>query len=524
MSFPSASCARFVAQWRTARQWGGLVLLLMFTACSSPPPVDTIRMGLASAPSSLDPRVATDAASERINRLLYDRLVELDDAGMPVPGIARWERLGPDHYRFFLAPRRRSFHDGSRLESGDVKATIEFVLEPGNGSPFRTALSLIERIETPSSEQVDFFLRRPDPLFPAYLGVGIVPAEAAARSHPFNSRPLGSGPFRFVDWPTEGRLILQRLRDGQHFSFVLVKDPSVRIMKLLRGEIDMLQNDLPPELAAFLGRQQGVVVARAPGTNFSYIGFNLMNPDTARLQVRRAVAHAIDRDAIIEYLMQGGARPAQALLPPEHWAGGKGLEPLEYDPPKARELLREAGYGPGHPLELEYKTSSDPFRIRIATIIQSQLARVGVSVKVRSYDWGTFFGDIKAGRFQLYSLTWVGIRTPDLFRYIFHSSSLPPGGANRGRYRSADADRLIEAAEAVDDLSRQAPIYQRLQALVLVDLPYLPLWYEDQIFVHRSDITGYDIAADGNYDGLLKVKRSVERAPPASDSQRDNDG
>jgi peptide/nickel transport system substrate-binding protein len=440
-------------------------------------------MGLASAPSSLDPRLATDASSERINRLLYDRLVDLDDAGMPVPGIARWERLRSDHYRFFLNPQRRGFHDGSRLGSGDVKATIEFVLDPENGSPHRTTLSIIDRIETPSGEQIDFFLRRPDPLFPAYLGVGIVPKEEAARSYPFNSRPLGSGPFRFVAWPTEGRLILQRLRDAQHFSFLQVKDPNVRIMKLLRGEIDMLQNDLPPELAAFLARQPGVVVTRAPGTNFSYIGFNLKNRDTGRLRVRLAVAHAIDRNAIIEYLMQGGARPAQALLPPEHWAGGRGLSPVEFDPPKARELLREAGYGSGHPLELEYKTSSDPFRVRIATIIQSQLARVGIRVKVRSYDWGTFFGDIKTGRFQLYSLTWVGVRTPDLFRYIFHSSSLPPGGANRGRYHSAEVDRLIEAAEAAGDISLQAPIYRKLQALLLVDLPYLPLWYEDQLFV-----------------------------------------
>ncbi|HHH38748.1 MAG TPA: ABC transporter substrate-binding protein, partial [Sedimenticola sp.] len=184
-----------------------------------------------------------------------------------------------------------------------------------------------------------------------------------------------------------------------------------------------------------------------------------------------------------------------------------------YDPPLARELLRGVGYGPDRPLKLEYKTSSDPFRIRIATIVQSQLARVGIQVRVRSYDWGTFFGDVKAGRFQLYSLTWVGVRTPDLFRYIFHSSSLPPAGANRGRYRSAGADRLIEAAEAAGELDRQAPIYRQLQALLLRELPYLPLWYEDQIYVHRREIRGYRVAGDGNYDGLQQVERLVTEGP-----------
>jgi peptide/nickel transport system substrate-binding protein len=129
---------------------------------------------------------------------------------------------------------------------------------------------------------------------------------------------------------------------------------------------------------------------------------------------------------------------------------------------------------------------------------------------VQSYDWGTFYGDIKAGRFQLYSLSWVGIRTPDIFRYAFASSSVPPEGANRGRYRSCEADRLMEAARREPDLKRQAVLYRKLQALLLADLPYVPLWYEDQIFACRREVRGYRLAPDGNYDGL----DLVELAPP----------
>ena len=155
-----------------------------------------------------------------------------------------------------------------------------------------------------------------------------------------------------------------------------------------------------------------------------------------------------------------------------------------------------------------YKTSSDPFRIRLATIIQSQLGEVGIEVDLRSYDWGTFYGDIKAGRFQMYSLAWVGIKSPDIFRHAFHSESFPPKGANRGRYRDPVADRLIERAAGLTPVRAQAPAYRELQVRLLEQLPYVPLWYEDHVLVSRSALQGYALAVDGNYDGLLGVQRT----------------
>jgi peptide/nickel transport system substrate-binding protein len=278
-------------------------------------------------------------------------------------------------------------------------------------------------------------------------------------------------------------------------------------MKLLRGEIDLLQGDLPPELTDYLGHQPQVQVKRAPGVNFSYLGFNLEDPHTGRPEVRQAIAQAIDREAILRHLFRGAGRLAAGMFPPEHWAGGPGTGP-SHDPERARALLAAAGYGPDRPLALTYKTSSDPFRVRLATVIQAQLAEVGILLKVQSYDWGTFYGDVKAGRFQLYALSWVGVRTPDIFRYAFHSASVPPKGANRGRYVSPTADRLIEAARVEPDLERAADLYRALQSLLLEDLPYVPLWYEDQVFAARPDIRGYRLAPDGNYEGLLDVSRS----------------
>jgi peptide/nickel transport system substrate-binding protein len=273
----------------------------------------------------------------------------------------------------------------------------------------------------------------------------------------------------------------------------------------MRGEVDLLQNDLPAELISYLSKDPEILVRRATGSNFAYLGFNIADADTGKIEVRLAIAHALDRERIIKYVLDEGARPAGALLPPDHWAGHPDLKGVAYDPERSRALLLEAGYGPDNPLQLTYKTSSDAVRIRLATVIQSQLADVGIKVSLKTYDWGTFYGDIKAGRFQLYSLSWVGIKSPDIFRYVFHSNSAPPEGANRGHYQDATVDTLIEAAEQVQDTASQVILYRALQERLLATLPVVPLWYEDQVYATREGINGYVLAQDGNYDGLLTV-------------------
>ncbi|UCC56635.1 MAG: ABC transporter substrate-binding protein [Gammaproteobacteria bacterium] len=483
-----------------------MAIALSLTACTKPPD-DVIHFGLASHPANLDPRYATDATSARINRLLYQRLVDFDEYTRPVPALATWDVLTPHHYRFTLKSGRNTFHDGQPLTAGDVAATYRFILDPANASPHRSALQLIERIEVIDRDTLDFHIERPDPLFPGYLVIGIVPAAAIADAHPLQQEPLGSGTFRFHTWPEPGRLQLMRQSDGQVVEFLRVGNPTVRVLKLLRGEIDLLQNDLSAEMLNYLGQQEDISVGYRPGSNFSYLGFNLQDPQTGRLEIRKAVAHAINRQAIIDHLLGGNARNAAALLPPTHWAGNPALVPVEHDLVRARQLLAQAGFSRDDPLKLQYKTSTDPLRIRIATVIQQQLADIGIEMTLSSYDWGTFYGDIKAGRFQMYSLAWVGIKTPDIFRYAFHSRSLPPEGANRGRLADARVDALIEAAENARTLEQQADNYRAVQARLLEQLPYVPLWYENHFVAARNTVTGYRLASDGNYDGLRFIKR-----------------
>jgi len=469
----------------------------------------TIRFGLSAAPVTLDPRYATDAVSQRINRLLYQRLVDFDEHYRMVPALAGWLQLSPLHYRFTLGPQGRTFHNGKRLSADDVKATYESVLNIASGSPHRATLTNIRKIEVIDADTVDFHLRLEDSLFPGKLVIGILPAELVKTQHPFHHAPVGSGPLKFVGWENENRLVLERSSDHQLIEFITVQDPTVRVLKLLRGEIDLTQGDLPSELIKWLEEKQGITVDTALGDTFSYVGFNMRDPVLGQLNVRKAIAYALNRDDIIKYVLGGAARRAGGLLTPDHWAGNPDLDGYAYDPQQALALLKAEGFDRNHPLRITWKTSNSPLRVRLATVLQYQLHQVGIEVVMRSYDWGTFYGDIKSGNFQAYSLSWVGLKMTDIFRYIFHSSSLPPAGANRGYFRDAAVDKLIEKAETATDIEEQAGLYRGLQRYLQEQLPFIPLWYEDNVLARRADITGYTLYPDGNYDGLIKARKPV---------------
>ena len=490
------------------------VSIAFFSGCSDDIKPE-LRFGLASMPSNLDPRFATDASSSRIGRLLFQKLVDFDEAKQPVPSIANWEKIDDKHYRFTLNGKAAKFHNGMQLTSADVKATYDFILNKDNSSPHRASISLIDNITTPDAKTIDFHLSKLDPLFPGYLVVGIVPAELIKQKHEFNLNPVGSGPYKILAHSKNGQLSIERISDQLKVKFIHVPNPTVRVLKIMRHEVDIVQNDLMPELITFLEESGQVNIRKTNGTRFSYIGFNMEDPDLKQLNIRKAIAYGIDRNEIINYVFGKSAQLGNSILPPDHWAGNDKLNGYEYNIEKAKALLKESGYSLENPLMLTYKTSSDPFRIRVATIYQHQLKKIGIEMDIRSYDWGTFYGDIKAGRFQLYSLSWIGIKTPDIFFYTSHSNAIPPNGANRGRYVDKHADELITKASSFVDLKEQSKHYAKLQEYLLEQLPYVPLWYEDNVVITQKYISNYAISSDGNYDGLINVTLSkVQAAAP----------
>ncbi|MCB5189420.1 ABC transporter substrate-binding protein [Methylobacillus arboreus] len=466
--------------------------LLLLDACSRDSRPGEIRSAVSQLPQTLDPRYATDAASARVNRLLYRSLVDFDEHFRSTPSLASWRVLSPRLFRFTLGPSGRTFHDGRYLTAEDVAATYQSVLELPD-SPHTGEFANISKIEVRDENTLDFFLNEADSNFPARLVLGILPAELIARSHDFSRQPVGSGPFKFFAWHRS--LNLDRISDKQRFVFEEIRDPTVRVLKLVRGETDILQGDLPPELVGYLQKQPGLHVQESEGSNFAYIGLNFQDAVLQNPLVRQALAHAIDRQAIIRHTLAGGSRLAETILPPEHWAGNASLEPYTYDPEAARELLHRAGLS--LPLKLVYKTSTDAQRVRLATMMQAQMREAGIQLEIRSLDWGTFFDDIKRGNFQLYGLMWVGIKTPEIYHLAFHSSSIPPKGANRGHYIDRKTDELITVSD-----------WPNATARIHEQLPYIPLWYEGQFAATRKHIVGYQLKPDGSWDGLVNVKRS----------------
>jgi peptide/nickel transport system substrate-binding protein len=233
--------------------------------------------------------------------------------------------------------------------------------------------------------------------------------------------------------------------------------------------------------------------------------------------VRRAIAHALDRRRLISFALEGLGRPATGLFPPEHWAHNPKTPVYGHDPERARALLDEAGLrdpdgsGPAPRFTLSYKTSMDKTGHEVARVIAEDLAEIGIGVEIRSFEWGTFFSDVKAGNFQLISLRWIGMSDPDAFHFIFHSSSVPPGGGNRGRYRSAEADRLIDQSRRELDPARRKRLLFALQDLVARDCVYASLWWLDNVVVLREGFGGFQALPGGEYTSLAAVRPEAGR-------------
>ncbi len=496
-----------------------LAVALAAHGCAGGPdrPPGEFRVGIEGTPTTLDPRYAAGAHAVRILPLLYNGLLRIDRSGRPVPDLAAsWDTPEPLVHRFRLRPGVR-FHDGSVLTARDVVATYRYVMDPANGCPASGGLAAVASVEAPDADTVVFRLSRPFVSFPFQMTVGILPAGWAARPD-LGGRAVGTGPFRLVAFREGQEVVLGRFPDHfrgapalERVRFRILQSATTRLLEARSGGLDLLQNAVPPYAVKFLRREPDLEVLVTPGSSYQYLGYNLEDPLTGDVRVRRAISYAVDRDALIRFALAGLARPATGLLPPEHWAYAPDVRRYPYDPARARRLLDEAGYpdpdgdGPAVRFTLSYKTSTDKTGLEVARVIADQLGRVGIGIEVRSFEWGTFFSDVKKGDFQLMSLRWIGITDPDVFHYLFHSRSVPPNGANRGRYRNPDVDRWIDESRREPDAQRRKALYARIQRAVAEDCVYTSLWWLDNVVVLRKGFRGFEPLPGGEYTSLARV-------------------
>jgi len=467
-------------------------------------------------PTNLDPRMATDAYSERVGELIFSKLVREGPDLEPVGDLATsWEQPSPTVYRFHLRPDAR-FHDGTPVTAADVVYTFKWILDPAHGSPHRAAYEPIRDIVAEDDHTVRFELSAPHAPFLVNMVRGIVPAHLGDDPG-YAQKPVGSGPYRLADVRPGEALVLAAFADYPggppptgRIVFKVLPEDTVRMLALKKGDVQFVMNGLPPDALEALKDEPDLVIERGPGTTYSYLGFNLRDPILQKHAVREAIARAIDRDAIIAGVYRGQARPATGLLPPGHWAYNGDVPKYAYDPEAAKRLLDGAGYpdpeGPAPRFSLTYKTSQNQLTRRIGEVLQEQLAQVGIEVAVRSFEWGTFYADIKAGNFQLYTLSWVGVTDPDIYHYVFHSESIPPDGANRGRYANPDLDVLLERGRAEGDREARKAIYGEVQRIVARDLPYVSLWHPESVLVRDRRLTGFVLSPTGDYATLAHAR------------------
>ncbi len=468
-------------------------------------------LALDADPQSVDPRFGLDATSARLADLLHVSLTRADPAVGRVPELARaWEWRDDRTLILHLRDDVR-FADGRPVRAADVRATYEAIADPVVGSPRRATLSSLARVETPDERTVVMILTGPDAAFLDATGLPILPADVARSTA---ETTTGAGPYRLVEARRGDRIVLAPNPHAvggppriDPLVLRIVPDAVVRVLELERGGVGFDEESFEPEILAHLRRRRGLRVTTTPGTSVAYLAFNFHDPRLRDRHVRRAIAAAIDLDGLCRSLFGDTVRPATGLLTPEHWAYVP-TPRARWSPRRARRLLDRAGFldpdgdGPLPRFRLVYKTSNQPARRRLAEALQADLARVGIALDVRTYEWGTLFADVRSGNFELAAMDWVGVADPDLYRLAYHSTMVPPAGSNRGGYASRTMDRLTDAGRRTLDPSARRAIYARVQRWAAHDLPVLPLFWEDRIVVSTDRLHGFTPRPSGDLGGL----------------------
>ena len=496
----------------------GLIAILSATlfpalSCSNRPDANTLVMIIESSPTNLDPRVGIDAFSERIDSLIFDDLLSRGDDLNVAPGLAeRWDIPDPVTYVFHLH-RGVRFHDGRPLTSGDVKWTFDTLLQGKIHSTKATIYKYVDHIDTPDESTVTFHLKEPDATLLWNLSDGAMGIVPYGSGDEITQHPIGSGPFKFVSAETDREVVLERndqyWEDPPKLARVrleVVPDETTEALELRKGSCDVAINSyLTPDTVVTLEQSPNIKVEHGDGTRLAYLGFNLRDPILKDVRVRQAIAYALDRRPMIEYLWRGFAQPARSILPAQSWAYNGDVPAYEHDSKKASQILDAAGYPAvnGVRFHITMKTSTDANTRLMVAVMQQQLREVGIALDIRSFEFATFFSDVQHGAFQMYGLRWIGgNEDPDIFEYAFHSSKFPPDGANRTYYSNPKVDTLIDKARREIDPKVRKPLYAEVQSILAQDLPYINLWYLDNVLVHTDRVRNLRLNPAGNFDFL----------------------
>jgi peptide/nickel transport system substrate-binding protein len=479
--------------WRIA--W----ILALWGLVGSPLPApaqgakDTLSVDLPGEPASLDPHVQWDTDSYHVYRNIFDNLVTRNPDGKIVPQIAKAWRHENDTTLVLDIRTDVKFHDGTPLTVDDVAWSVQRIIDPAFKSPQLSQFNSIVKAEAVGTDKVRLTTSSPYPALLAQLvKLSIVPRAYVQKvgNERFNVEPMGSGPYRFVSWQKGVRVTLaanesywRGLPPFKTVTFQMVPDTATRIANLKTGRADIIRQ-LNPDDAGGLKGESRLQILSVPTERTGYLFINALAGPTKDLRVRRAIAHAINRQLLIDALLGGYGRPVSILLTPANFGYVEGMKGYPFDPARARQLLKEAG---AEGAEISFYTSP-AYDQRLVQAIQQMLQEVGLKVAISQTDQPTFLkrrqgkpeeaGGISLGRWSCACQDADGVIFP-----LFHSQSLWAKYAN-----PAFDDAVTRARQTLKDDERLKH-YREAFAILEQDVPGIGLYQDFAIYAARRELS-----------------------------------
>lgn len=467
---------------------------------------DSLKVALSAAPATLDPRRATDATGMRMCNLIFQSLVRLGP-DLEVEGDAAETWNFKNNVYTFKLKSGLEFQNGRAVSPEDI--LFSFDEFRSTRSPFSSAFKPIKKVSVNQTKDRMVVSIEVDQYSSKFLSsdlpvIKILPKQEAEKEN-FSSLPIGSGPLMIKEFNSQV-ITLERVhkKDDGHFNrfnFKVIKDDFTRSQKILKGEIDIAIAELPADIVKRLQDKEPskVQVKTYSGLSMTYLLVNLKDSELKRKEVRKAISQAINRDEMIKYKLLGLGEEATSILTPTNPYFNSDLKNPKYNLEAAKSVLEKVDH-------LSLKTSSNPSAVDHGKVLAYQLGKTGVNVQLQSFEWGTFYNDIKTGNFQLATMKWVGAFDPDIYRIAFHSSELPPG-RNRSYYINKTLDELMEKAFRLESEEKRKEMYLQIQKVIFEDYAIIPLWYETQAVVMNKNLMGFETSTLSDYYGLLKVKK-----------------
>lgn len=456
-------------------------------------------MAIGSDLKNLDPRWATDANTQRVVGLIYSSLLRYDDEMQFQGDLAQDWSLKENSIQFLLKPQIR-FHDDEISDCEDWNFSLhEFVHNSAFSSQLDWILNWECKTELGFPTRLEIF-KKNDKNIALYslTSLKLIPLS----KKDIKDAKVGSGPYRWF----KQQSLRYTLKAFSNYSgelpqikklrFDVIKDASTRFMKLYQGLIDIVQNDIPSSKVQFFKNSSEFNVITAPSLSTTYLLFNFRNPLLKKRSLRHQIAQQIPIHDLIQYNLMGYGSVAYSLLPEQHpWAWN----------PKNSPVFTPEPWPIGHP-PLVLKTSNSFEAFENGKVVSARLQQQKIPIKHLSYEWGTFYDDIKKGNFDLAIMKWVGVWEIEIYFDTLHSSMTPPG-RNRGFYQNHEFDKKIALVLKSKTKEEEKRHSLEMQEWVYNDMPILPLWHEKQIAITHKRVKNYKIRPNGDFLSLVKATK-----------------